>query len=208
VIYRLKRLWWRIRCLFHRGYLIGHMDDGTPVRSKLAPPIGPRPSWLGILFAVAMCLATAPASPPAVVLPVQPAPYAVPAYGATYPDPGDLAAALKELSNEVRLLREALGLRPTEPLGLKAPPPKEVVLTGPALLKANCAACHTGANAKGGAIDFDRPSDAVRLVWADEIVSGRMPKGKALDARKKVALILATQKPLDPPTSGGAIPSK
>lgn len=146
------------------------------------------------LALVAVLVATAPASPPAVV--VQPqyvVPQYTPAYGVQYPDPAELAAAVKELTAEVRQLREALGLRAGEPVPLKAPAPRTAPADGVSLLRANCAGCHTGTAAKGGghAFEFDSLQPPTLKAFAKEVLEGRMPKGKALDEKTRTALVLA-----------------
>lgn len=131
----------------------------------------------------------APASPPVVYTqPQYVVPQYAPAYGVQYPDPAELAAAVKELSAEVRQLREALGLRGGEPVPLKAPLPKEV-----GLLRANCAGCHSGTAAKGAGhvFDFDNLTPATLKLFAREVLEGRMPKGKVLDDKTRTALVLA-----------------
>lgn len=162
------------------------------------------------LALVAVLVATAPASPPAVyVQPQYVVPQYAPAYGVQYPDPAELAAAVKELTAEVRQLREALGLRGGEPVPLKAPSPRTAPADGVSLLRANCAGCHSGSAAKGGghAFDFDSLPAESRKAFAKEVLEGRMPRGKTLDAQARAALVLACvdpKSPTDPPSSGGA----
>lgn len=176
------------------------------------PLRGPRLA-LAVLAIVALaCLAPlVRGSPPAIVVQPQyvaPQQYA-PAYGVTYPDPAELAVAVKQLADEVRQLRESLGVRGGEPLTLKAPAPRTVPTDGVSLLRANCAGCHSGAAAKGGghSFDFDTLSPTTLKAFAAEVLSGRMPRGKQLDDKARAALVLACvdpKSPTDPPSSGGA----
>lgn len=142
-----------------------------------------------ILTTLLLCLATGSASPPAVV--VQPqyvAPQYVPAYGVQYPDPGELAAAVKELTAEVRLLREELArLKSPGPVGLTAPAPRPA--DGLAVAVRSCSSCHSPAAAAergGGLVLFDTagalapvpPRDRQRAV--NRVRAGSMPPPPAV----------------------------
>lgn len=144
---------------------------------------------LAILAILLLCLATGSASPPAVV--VQPqyvAPQYVPAYGVQYPDPAELAAAVKELTAELRLLREELArLKSPGPVGLTAPAPRPA--DGLAVAVRSCSACHSPAAATekgGGLVLFDTagalapvsPRDRQRAV--NRVRAGSMPPPPAV----------------------------
>lgn len=160
---------------------------------------------LAILTTLLLCLATGSASPPVVV--VQPQyvpPQYVPAYGVQYPDPAELAAAVKELAAEVRLLREELArLKSPGPVGLTAPAPRPA--DGLALAARSCSACHSPAAATewgGGLVLFDTagglapvsPRDRQRA--AARVRAGSMPPPPAVlaDPDRKALADLFTPK--------------
>ncbi len=143
--------------------------------------------FLAIAAVSAICLASTSASPPAVVVPVQP----VPAYGPVYPDPGDLAQAVRELAAEVKLLREEMArLKASGPVAITAP--KDPI----GLAVKSCASCHSPTSAEehgGGLAFFDRvgnlafPTERDRQRAASRVRARSMPPppAKLADGERK-----------------------